>query len=82
MFQTRLLTVFSVFRRGDLPFNVRRAIPRGGLESDEESEAKSETPEPKPEWTTAVPCSSSQLHHKHTQTHTSAPAEPRGTHVE
>lgn len=46
---TLFLTVFSVFRRGDLPFNVRRAIPRGTLESDEESEAKSETPEPKPE---------------------------------
>ncbi|XP_026203984.1 myosin-9-like isoform X1 [Anabas testudineus] len=38
-------------RRGDLPFNVRRAIPRGvsGVESDEDGEAKSETPEPKPE---------------------------------
>lgn len=37
------------FRRGDLPFTVRRTVPRGGIESDEESEPKSETPEVKPE---------------------------------
>lgn len=38
-----------VSRRGDLPF-VRRIVSRSGLESDEEAlEAKSETPEPKPE---------------------------------
>lgn len=37
------------FRRGDLPFTVRRTVPRAGIESDEESEPKSEAPEPKPE---------------------------------
>ncbi|KAI4904283.1 hypothetical protein NFI96_028124, partial [Prochilodus magdalenae] len=36
-------------RRGDLPFTMRRIVSRGGVDSDEESEAKSETPEPKPE---------------------------------
>uniref|UniRef100_A0A3P8ZWK1 Myosin-9 n=1 Tax=Esox lucius TaxID=8010 RepID=A0A3P8ZWK1_ESOLU len=36
-------------RRGDLPFTVRRNFSRAGIESDEESEPKSETPEPKPE---------------------------------
>uniref|UniRef100_A0AAR2LTJ0 Myosin-9 n=1 Tax=Pygocentrus nattereri TaxID=42514 RepID=A0AAR2LTJ0_PYGNA len=39
----------SKLRRGDLPFTMRRVVSRGGVESDEESEAKSETPEPKPE---------------------------------
>ncbi|XP_065134483.1 myosin-9 isoform X1 [Paramisgurnus dabryanus] len=39
----------SKLRRGDLPF-VRRIVSRSGLESDEDQgEAKSETPEPKPE---------------------------------
>lgn len=37
------------FRRGDLPFLGRRTVPRAGIESDEESEPKSETSEPKPE---------------------------------
>lgn len=36
-------------RRGDLPFTMRRIVSRAGIESDEESEPKSETPEPKPE---------------------------------
>ncbi|KAF6732343.1 Myosin-9 [Oryzias melastigma] len=38
-------------RRGDLPFPIRRAVPRGSaaVESDEEAEPKAETPEPKPE---------------------------------
>ncbi|XP_049416604.1 myosin-9-like isoform X1 [Epinephelus fuscoguttatus] len=37
-------------RRGDLPFTVRRTVPRGGIESDEDGEPKTpETPEPKPE---------------------------------
>ncbi|XP_069053297.1 myosin-9 isoform X1 [Lepisosteus oculatus] len=36
-------------RRGDLPFNIRRIVSRGGVESDEESEVKAETPDPKPE---------------------------------
>ncbi|CAG5897401.1 unnamed protein product [Menidia menidia] len=39
----------SKLRRGDLPFTVRRTVTRGGIESDEETEPKSETPEPKPE---------------------------------
>lgn len=47
--RNNILTLLSACRRGDLPFNVRRAIPRGALESDEESEAKTETPEAKPE---------------------------------
>uniref|UniRef100_A0A7N8YDB5 Myosin-9 n=1 Tax=Mastacembelus armatus TaxID=205130 RepID=A0A7N8YDB5_9TELE len=39
----------SKLRRGDLPFTIRsRPVPRS-VESDEESEPKSETPEPKPE---------------------------------
>uniref|UniRef100_A0A3Q3ITF5 Myosin-9 n=1 Tax=Monopterus albus TaxID=43700 RepID=A0A3Q3ITF5_MONAL len=44
-------TLKSKLRRGDLPFPIRRAVPRVGIESDEESEAKTptETPEPKPE---------------------------------
>ncbi|XP_057201189.1 myosin-9 isoform X2 [Triplophysa rosa] len=42
-------TLKSKLRRGDLPF-VRRIVSRSGIESDEEAlEAKSETPEPKPE---------------------------------
>uniref|UniRef100_W5N2C9 Myosin-9 n=1 Tax=Lepisosteus oculatus TaxID=7918 RepID=W5N2C9_LEPOC len=36
-------------RRGDLPFNIRRIVSRSGVESDEESEVKAETPDPKPE---------------------------------
>uniref|UniRef100_A0A1A7YG08 Myosin, heavy chain 10, non-muscle n=1 Tax=Iconisemion striatum TaxID=60296 RepID=A0A1A7YG08_9TELE len=39
----------SKLRRGDLPFTVRRTVTRSGTgtaESDEESEPKSETPEP------------------------------------
>ncbi|RVE69092.1 hypothetical protein OJAV_G00074390 [Oryzias javanicus] len=38
-------------RRGDLPFQMRRTVPRGStaVESDEEAEPKAETPEPKPE---------------------------------
>ncbi|XP_016895941.1 myosin-9 isoform X3 [Cynoglossus semilaevis] len=36
-------------RRGDLPILTRRTVSRAGIESDEESEAKAETPEPKPE---------------------------------
>ncbi|XP_066531142.1 myosin-9 [Hoplias malabaricus] len=39
----------SKLRRGDLPFTMRRIVSRAGVESDEESETKSETPEPKPE---------------------------------
>eukprot|EP00064_Thunnus_orientalis_P005996 superscaffoldBa00000604_g6010 len=39
----------SKLRRGDLPFTMRRIVPRTGVESDEEGEPKSETPEPKPE---------------------------------
>uniref|UniRef100_A0A3B4U205 Myosin-9 n=1 Tax=Seriola dumerili TaxID=41447 RepID=A0A3B4U205_SERDU len=42
-------TLKNKLRRGDLPFTVRRTVPRAGIESDEESEPKSETPEPKPE---------------------------------
>ncbi|XP_063760165.1 myosin-9-like isoform X2 [Eleginops maclovinus] len=42
-------TLKNKLRRGDLPFTVRRTVPRTGIESDEESETKSETPEsPKP----------------------------------
>ncbi|MBN3312097.1 MYH9 protein, partial [Atractosteus spatula] len=36
-------------RRGDLPFNIRRIVSRSGVESDEESEVKAETSDPKPE---------------------------------
>ena len=36
-------------RRGDLPITIRRFVTRSGVESDEEGEAKPETPEPKPE---------------------------------
>ncbi|XP_054614699.1 myosin-9-like isoform X1 [Dunckerocampus dactyliophorus] len=39
----------SKLRRGDLPFTMRRIVTRTGAESDEDAEAKSETPEPKPE---------------------------------
>ncbi|XP_036407940.1 myosin-9-like isoform X1 [Megalops cyprinoides] len=39
----------SKLRRGDLPFTMRRIVSRAGIESDEENETKSETPEPKPE---------------------------------
>ncbi|KAI1884055.1 hypothetical protein AGOR_G00222450 [Albula goreensis] len=39
----------SKLRRGDLPFTMRRIVSRAGVESDEESETKSETSEPKPE---------------------------------
>uniref|UniRef100_A0A4W5PSE7 Myosin-9 n=1 Tax=Hucho hucho TaxID=62062 RepID=A0A4W5PSE7_9TELE len=42
-------TLKSKLRRGDLPFTMRRIVSRAGIESDEESETKSETPEPKPE---------------------------------
>uniref|UniRef100_A0A4W6ESX4 Myosin-9 n=1 Tax=Lates calcarifer TaxID=8187 RepID=A0A4W6ESX4_LATCA len=42
-------TLKNKLRRGDLPFTVRRTVPRSGIESDEEGEPKSETPEPKPE---------------------------------
>ncbi|XP_069557267.1 myosin-9-like isoform X1 [Brachyistius frenatus] len=42
-------TLKNKLRRGDLPFTVRRTVTRVGLESDEESEPKTETPEPKPE---------------------------------
>lgn len=35
-------------RRGDMPF-MRRPVARPGIESDEDSEPKSEHPEPKPE---------------------------------
>ncbi|XP_029293695.1 LOW QUALITY PROTEIN: myosin-9-like [Cottoperca gobio] len=43
-------TLKNKLRRGDLPFTMRRTVARTGIESDEESEAKSETPEsPKPE---------------------------------
>ncbi|XP_033944939.2 myosin-9-like isoform X2 [Pseudochaenichthys georgianus] len=42
-------TLKNKLRRGELPFTVRRTVPRTGIESDEESETKSETPEsPKP----------------------------------
>ncbi|KAG9350481.1 hypothetical protein JZ751_026847 [Albula glossodonta] len=39
----------SKLRRGDMTFNMRRMVGRSGLESDEEIDVKSETPEPKPE---------------------------------
>ncbi|XP_077356723.1 myosin-9-like isoform X2 [Festucalex cinctus] len=39
----------SKLRRGDLPFTMRRIVTRTGVESDDEAEPKSETPEPKPE---------------------------------
>ncbi|XP_034448117.1 myosin-9-like isoform X2 [Hippoglossus hippoglossus] len=42
-------TLRSKLRRGELPFPMRRTVPRVGIESDEESEPKTETPEPKPE---------------------------------
>ncbi|XP_040045841.1 myosin-9 isoform X1 [Gasterosteus aculeatus] len=44
-------TLKNKLRRGDFPFTVRRTVTRQGIESDEDSEAKSETPEPerKPE---------------------------------
>ncbi|KAJ8404193.1 hypothetical protein AAFF_G00339660 [Aldrovandia affinis] len=42
-------TLKSKLRRGDLPFTMRRIVSRAGIESDEESETKSETSEPKPE---------------------------------
>ncbi|XP_033983031.1 myosin-9-like isoform X2 [Trematomus bernacchii] len=42
-------TLKNKLRRGELPFTVRRTVPRTGIESDEESETKSEAPEsPKP----------------------------------
>lgn len=41
-------------RRGDMPF-VRRPVARPGIEGDEDSEAKSEMSEAKPEWTTSGP---------------------------
>ncbi|CAL8270831.1 unnamed protein product [Lota lota] len=42
-------TLKSKLRRGDLPITIRRFVTRSGVESDEEAEAKPETPEPKPE---------------------------------
>ncbi|XP_051988815.1 myosin-9-like isoform X1 [Xyrauchen texanus] len=36
----------SKLRRGDLPFTMRRIVSRSGIESDEDAEAKSETPNP------------------------------------
>ncbi|XP_008304665.1 myosin-9-like isoform X1 [Stegastes partitus] len=42
-------TLKNKLRRGDFPFTVRRTVTRTGIESDEESEPKTETPEPKPE---------------------------------
>lgn len=42
--------VFCVCRREDLPFTMRRIASRLGIESDEDPEAKSETPELKSEW--------------------------------
>ncbi|XP_074511700.1 myosin-9-like isoform X2 [Sebastes fasciatus] len=43
-------TLKNKLRRGDLPFTMRRTVPRtGGMESDEDAEVKVETPEPKPE---------------------------------
>ncbi|KAM9784098.1 myosin-9-like isoform X2 [Syngnathus typhle] len=39
----------SKLRRGELPFTMRRIVTRTGVESDDEPEPKSETPEPKPE---------------------------------
>ncbi|XP_061088621.1 myosin-9-like isoform X1 [Conger conger] len=43
-------TLRSKLRRGDLPFTMRRTtIGRSGMDSDEEADLKSETPEPKPE---------------------------------
>ncbi|XP_030196042.1 myosin-9 isoform X1 [Gadus morhua] len=42
-------TLKSKLRRGDLPITIRRFVTRSGAESDEEGEAKPETPEPKPE---------------------------------
>ncbi|XP_069381001.1 myosin-9-like isoform X1 [Paralichthys olivaceus] len=42
-------TLKNKLRRVDLPFIGRRTVTRTGIESDEESEPKTETPEPKPE---------------------------------
>uniref|UniRef100_A0AAQ5YCX0 Myosin-9 n=1 Tax=Amphiprion ocellaris TaxID=80972 RepID=A0AAQ5YCX0_AMPOC len=42
-------TLKNKLRRGDLPFTVRRTVTRTGIESDDESEPKTEAPEPKPE---------------------------------
>ncbi|XP_061557639.1 myosin-9-like isoform X2 [Phycodurus eques] len=39
----------SKLRRVDIPFTMRRIVTRTGVESDDEAEPKSETPEPKPE---------------------------------
>ncbi|XP_013864337.1 myosin-9 isoform X1 [Austrofundulus limnaeus] len=41
-----VVSLKSKLRRGDLPFTVRRTVTRTGVESDEESEPKSENPEP------------------------------------
>ncbi|MED6235047.1 Myosin-9 [Ataeniobius toweri] len=41
-----VVSLKSKLRRGDLPFTVRRTVPRSGVESDEESEPKAEAPEP------------------------------------
>uniref|UniRef100_A0A8D3DTN0 Myosin-9 n=1 Tax=Scophthalmus maximus TaxID=52904 RepID=A0A8D3DTN0_SCOMX len=45
----REVTTLKNKLRRDLPFTVRRTVPRAGIESDEESEPKTETSEPKPE---------------------------------
>ncbi|XP_035254392.1 myosin-9-like isoform X1 [Anguilla anguilla] len=42
-------TLKSKLRRENLPFPTRRLVSRAGVESDEESETKSEASEPKPE---------------------------------
>ncbi|KAM8879344.1 myosin-9-like isoform 1-T2 [Spinachia spinachia] len=39
-------TLKSKLRRGDVPFNMRRLVNRSGLDSDEDGEVKTETPEP------------------------------------
>ncbi|XP_031730435.1 myosin-9-like isoform X1 [Anarrhichthys ocellatus] len=39
----------SKLRRGEVPFNMRRIINRTGLDSDEDVDVKTETPEPAPE---------------------------------
>lgn len=43
----QLMFVFS--RRGDFTVNVRRAVGRSGVESDEENDLKSDASEPTPE---------------------------------
>lgn len=41
--------MFVFSRRGDFTVNVRRAVGRSGVESDEENDLKSDASEPTPE---------------------------------